>query len=98
MRKILLFMSFTCAASPVFADDARLPEFLHLVAASEACRIQPNQAAVGFLTGLQGRLDEKATKLALEGMKTKVETEIAAQGAVTVCWTTWEKMRAAGFI
>ena len=98
MLKKLIIMTLSCVSTPAWAEDTRLPELLHLIAASEACRIEPSQAALGFIKGLQGRLDETEAKSALAQTRTKVEAEIASQGPVTVCLTAWEKMRAEGFM
>jgi|GEM_PF-4266503 len=98
MRKTLIILFAMCGSSTAMAEDSRLPEMLHLLATSVACKIDINPAATRFLDTLRGRLDDAAIKSAGKTAQAEVEAEIASKGPVTVCWTAWEKLRAAGFI
>jgi hypothetical protein len=98
MQNVMLIISMAYLAFPAYAEDARLPELLHLIAASEACRIDPNPAGLRFMSSLRDRLDEVAAKVAYKQMQADVEEEIVAKGPVTVCLTAWEKMKAEGFL
>lgn len=97
MRKLLLIFVFTGFPIMATAEDARMPEFLHMVAAAKACGIAPNEVASHFMESLEHRMDADVAKDAFAKAEKDVRAEFIQQGPVTVCLTTWEKLRALGF-
>ena len=98
MRKYFSLLLALFSPAVALADDARMPELFHLLAAAQACKIDLNVQALHFINGFSEKVDKRASEALADTIKAKVDAEIASKGAVTVCWDTWDKMKENGFL